>query len=263
MKLCVLASGSTGNCVFIRSGPTSILVDAGLSARNTEGKLAEIGVGLDDIQAICLTHEHSDHICGLKAMGGRRGIAVYANRGTVEAIEAKGKIRGLPWKIFTTGSPFEVGALRIEPFSVPHDAFEPVGYLVHGQSATGEAIRMGIVTDMGMATELIRQRLRDCHALVLEANHDETLLRDAQRPWALKQRIAGRQGHLSNAQSLALLADIASPALRTVFLAHISSDCNTPDRALLCVRKGLGVLGYERIVIEPTWPERVSGVCEI
>lgn len=263
MKLCVLASGSSGNSVFVSSGGTRILVDAGLSARNTERKLCEIGVALSDIQAICLTHEHTDHTVGLDMLTRRHAIPVYANRGTADALTARGKATGAMWKIFTTGAPFDIGDVRMEPFSVPHDAYEPVGYVAHGKTPAGSDTRIGIVTDMGMATELIRQRLKTCQALVLEANHDETLLQNALRPWSLKQRISGRQGHFSNTQALALLAEIAHPALRAVFLAHLSSDCNTPEHALNCVRDGLRARGHAHIAIEPTYPREISRLFEL
>ncbi len=263
MKLCVLASGSSGNCVFVSSGRTRILVDAGLSARNTANKLEQIGVAPRDIHAVCLTHEHGDHTVGLAALARQHGLPVYANAGTAEALANNGRTAALSWKIFTTGAPFEAGELRLEPFAVPHDAYEPVGFIVHGKTPDGQPARIGIVTDMGMPTELIRQRLRACHALVLEANHDETLLRNAVRPWSLKQRIAGRHGHLSNSQALQLLAEIAHPALRTVFLAHISADCNTPERALHCVREGLRTQGHGHIAVEPTFPRQISRLIEI
>ncbi len=262
MKLCVLGSGSTGNCIFACSGHTRLLIDAGLSAKNTAGKLDEIGVALDDIQAVCLTHEHSDHTRGLRVLCGRHDIPVYANAGTVDALEARGHVAGVHWNVFTTGEPFTVGDIRVEPFPVPHDAYEPVGFVLSAPQADGALVRIGIVTDMGMATELVRQRLKECHALVLEANHDDTLLQHAQRPWSLKQRITGRQGHFSNAQALALLTEVAHPALHTVFLAHLSSDCNNPDQALHLVRDGLGGSGHGQTVVQMTWPQRISQVWE-
>lgn len=253
LKLCVLASGSSGNCIYVASHSTGILVDAGLSCRETLRRLDEAGLDASSIHAICLTHEHSDHRSGLVALQRKIGVPLYANMGTVDAIEQLGKTSGLSWNVFATGSPFEIGDLCIEPFSVPHDSYEPVGFVVSANAA-----RIGIVTDMGVATGVVRQRLRDCHVLVIEANHDEDLLKDADRPWSLKQRIMSRQGHLSNSQAGELIAGIAGPHLRTVFLAHLSSDCNTPDLAVNAVREALASNNHAHVDVRLTYQGRAS-----
>ena len=140
---------------------------------------------------------------------------------------------------------------------MPHDSYDPVGYCV----SSGEA-RIGVVTDMGLATGLVRERLRSCQAVVVEANHDEHLLRDAERPWSLKQRIAGRQGHLSNAQAGELLADIAGPGLTTAYLAHLSSDCNRPDLACRAVSDALGS-DNRHVSVRLTYADRSSEMLSI
>jgi phosphoribosyl 1,2-cyclic phosphodiesterase len=231
LRLSILASGSSGNCIYVGSEQTGILVDAGLSCRQIAQRLEAIGVPVDGIQAVCVTHEHDDHKSALGILQRRLGVSLYANAGTIEAIERDSKLRGLQWNVFTTSSPFTIGDLALDPFPVPHDSYDPVGFVV-----TNGTARVGIVTDMGMATTVVRARLRDCGALVIEANHDEALLRDSPRPWSLKQRIAGRQGHLSNQQAADLLAEIRGPALRHVFLAHLSTECNRPDLALKRIR---------------------------
>ncbi|NQT94658.1 MAG: MBL fold metallo-hydrolase, partial [Lentisphaerae bacterium] len=223
ITLCVLGSGSTGNCMYVGSPATHILVDAGLSGKETVRRLEEIGADPSDLSAICVTHEHDDHTACLGILHRRLGLDLYGNAGTVDALKRNPKHRDLPWNVFQTGAPFAVGDLIVEPFSVPHDAYDPVGFVVRSGSES-----VGIVTDMGMATGLVRERLRGCRALVLESNHDSGLLRDADRPWSLKQRIAGRQGHLSNEQTGILLAEIAGPQLDTVCLAHLSEECNRP-----------------------------------
>ena len=189
LKLCVLASGSSGNCIYVGSEATGILIDAGLSCRETLRRLEDAGVDASGIRAICLTHEHSDHRSGLATLQRRLGVPLYANRGTADAIEQDGGKDALAWNIFATGSPFPIGDLILEPFSVPHDSYEPVGFTVSAGGA-----RVGIVTDMGVVTGLVRQRLMNCQLVVIEANHDEDMLKGADRPWSLKQRIMGRQG---------------------------------------------------------------------
>jgi phosphoribosyl 1,2-cyclic phosphodiesterase len=258
VKLCVLASGSSGNCVYVASASTAILIDAGLSGRETARRLEGIGAGMADVRAVCLTHEHADHRGGIGVLHRRHGLALYGNSGTIEAVESDPRLKGLEWNVFTTGSAFEVGDLRLEPFPVPHDSYDPVGFVV----SCGDA-RAGVVTDMGMPTGAIRERLRDCGLLVVEANHDEALLRDADRPWALKQRIRSRQGHLSNQQACEMLCAIAGPGLRTVFLAHLSSDCNQPDLALKAVQGALHGCGHRHVDVKLTYPDRVSETAEL
>lgn len=255
MKICVLASGSSGNCAFVASESTRILIDAGLSGRETTGRLEQIGESLEDIRAICFTHEHSDHIAGLGVLHARFGMGLYANGGTIESVGRDPKLRDLEWRVFTTGAGFQIGDLNIEPFAVCHDAYEPVGFIVSSGSA-----RAGIVTDIGVATHLVRERLRGCHVLVIESNHDESLLANARRPWRLKQRIAGRQGHMSNQRAAEMIAEVASPDLLCVFLAHISLDCNRPDLALNTALKALKKQGCSHVKVALTCADRISEV---
>jgi phosphoribosyl 1,2-cyclic phosphodiesterase len=182
------------------------------------------------------------------------GVPVYANSGTIEALERGGRPTGVGWKVFTTGQSFQIGDLTIAPFSVPHDAYDPVGFVV----ADGAGARAGIATDIGTATSLVRERLRDCGVVVIESNHDEQMLRDAARPWHLKQRIAGRQGHLSNRQAGELLAELAGSSTQAVFLSHLSSACNTPQIALQTVTTILSNHGLASVAVHLTYPDRVS-----
>jgi phosphoribosyl 1,2-cyclic phosphodiesterase len=258
LKLCVLASGSAANCIYVASEQTSILIDAGLSGAETARRLSGIGVDPDAIHAICVTHEHNDHCSALSALHRRHHAALYANSGTIEAIERDDKRRGLPWQVFTTGSPFHIRDLCVAPFSVPHDSYDPVGFVVSAGSA-----QLGIVTDMGTATALIRERLKPCCAIVVECNHDPALLRNSKRPWALKQRIAGRQGHLANDQTGELIASIAGPRLRTVLLAHLSTECNRPELAMRAVQDVLRQSGHAHIAVRLTYPDRVSDVVSV
>lgn len=255
LRICVLGSGSKGNCTYVASASTAVLIDAGLSGKETARRLEAIGCGLEQIRAICISHEHSDHTAGLKVLHAKHGIPVYANAGTAEGLRREDRFQELTWKIFTTGSAFAVGDLQIEPFSVPHDAYDPVGFIVNGARA-----RVGVVTDMGVPTHLIRERLRSCGAVVVEANHDERMLQEAERPWHLKQRILGRQGHLSNEAAAAMLAEIAGPTLRQVFLAHISDECNREELAVRTATNRLAERGHGHVRVCATFSDRVSEV---
>jgi phosphoribosyl 1,2-cyclic phosphodiesterase len=253
LKICVLGSGSGGNCTYVASERTAILVDAGLSARETGRRLAAIGVAAESIAAVCFTHEHSDHTAGLAVLQRRGGLELYANSGTIEGIEQRNGRGELRWNVFTTGESFLIGDLVLEPFSVPHDAYDPVGFVIRAGAA-----RAGIVTDMGAVTGLIRERLRPCHAIVVESNHDEGLLRDAERPWHLKQRIFGRQGHLSNDHAAELVGEIASAHLDVVFLAHLSAECNRPDLALKVALAALRKRGITSVTVKVAPADAVS-----
>jgi len=235
-----------------------MLIDAGLSYRKLSQRLESIGEDIGALDAVCVTHEHDDHTCAIPVLHKRTDARLYSNSGTLDGMKRSDRLRDLPWQIFTTGQPFRIGDLEMGPFSVPHDAYDPVGFTVrHGDVA------VGVVTDMGMTTELIRQRLRTCRVVVVESNHDVDLLKNASRPWSLKQRISGRQGHLSNLQAAELLAEIAGNALETVFLAHLSPECNRPEVALREVRRALEKDTSIAIDVKLTYSERVSDVVTI
>lgn len=255
IKLCVLASGSSGNCTLIQHGQSALLIDAGLNAKEFERRLADAGCEPGHIAGICISHEHADHISGLGQLHQRHGLPVYTNRGTREALQRQESLAGLPSRIFETGHAFDIGPFRVEPFSVPHDAYEPVGFII-----TADGVRIGVVTDMGVATTLIRANLKNCRVVVVESNHDEKMLRDSRRPEYLKQRILGRQGHLSNHAAAGLLADIAGPQLHTVYLAHLSEECNRGEVALKTTKQSLAAAGHHHVDVRLTYPDRVSEI---
>jgi len=255
LQVCVLASGSSGNAIYVASDQTRLLIDAGLSARAITEKLNQIGVDIADINGICVSHEHTDHIAAVRVLQRRHEIPVYANSGTLEALRSRQQYHDLTAKIFTTGSAFNINDICIFPFPVPHDAYEPVGFRIEKDDTA-----VGVVTDLGMPTALVREKLRHCQAIIVESNHDEELLRISNRPWSLKQRIKGRQGHLSNTAAARLIADIASEQLEQVFLSHLSSDCNHPDTAHRTVSNILRNEGFDHIRIEMTYPDRISSI---
>ncbi|MDD4735572.1 MAG: MBL fold metallo-hydrolase [Kiritimatiellae bacterium] len=254
-RLCVLASGSSGNCVLASTDETTLLIDAGLSGRETARRLAAAGVDPERISGICVTHEHIDHTRGVAVMNQRHRIPLYANSGTVDGYLRMPNSRELPWNVFTTGTAFAIGDISVEPFSVPHDAYDPVGYVL-----SAGRTRVGVVTDMGMPTHLIREKLRDCDALVLESNHDELMLKQSARPWSLKSRISGRHGHLSNRLAAELLAELGGARLRRVYLAHISRDCNRHELALAETRGSLHVAGHRHVEVVCAYPDRISEI---
>ncbi len=258
LKICVLASGSTGNCTFIGTENTRILVDAGLSARRTAERLAAIGERPERLDAVCVSHEHGDHVTGLRVLQKKYGVDIYVNGGTLDALRARRKHDGMAFRQFTTGAPFAIGDLTLEPFMVPHDAYEPVGFIIHAGS-----LSVGVATDIGTVTGLVREKLRPCHAVIIEANHDDDLLHAADRPWTLKQRIRGNQGHLSNRAAAALIAEIAGPRLRHLFLAHMSADCNSPHHARTAVETALSGAGHTHISVELTGADGVSEILEL
>jgi len=257
LKVCVLASGSRGNCTFIATPTTRILVDAGLSGRETARRLSLLKILPEELDAILIGHEHSDHIQGLPVLAGRYAIPVYINRDTARATGEK-LARARTVKIFTNGHSWEIGDLTILPFSVFHDAQDPVGFIIR----QGE-ISVLVATDLGVPTRLVRERLKGNRVVILEANHDPDMLMNGDRPWRLKQRINSRQGHLSNQTAAELLAEETGQDLTDIFLAHLSQDCNHPDKALQVVREHLERKGRGHVRVRLTFQDRISEVVEI
>lgn len=226
---CPLASGSKGNCVYLGLGRTKILIDAGLSGRMTRQRLAEIGVDLSEIDAVLVTHEHTDHIAGLKTLAFKERIPVLANHETAKGIVET--FHDCPkFKIFSTGETFEFGDLEIHPFSIQHDTVDPVAFTVRF-----DGLKLGFCTDLGFATSLVRTKLRECDYLYLESNHQPSMVHASPRPEVYKQRVLGRTGHLSNEACGNLLAEVYHPGLKHVHLAHLSSECNSPQTAVQVV----------------------------
>lgn len=231
---CPLASGSRGNSIFFGTRNTKVLFDCGISGRATVKKLEEIGIDINDIDAIVVSHEHGDHIQGLKVLACKKGIPVLANSETAKGITDQ--LRDCPkFKIFSTGEAFEFGDLRIHPFSVPHDTSDPVAFTVKY-----DEIKVGICTDLGFVTSLVQKQLQDCDYLYIESNHDPELVYSCPRPNVYKQRVLSRSGHLSNEACGELLSEVWSPKLKHVHLAHLSGECNDPDLALKTVKEVLG-----------------------
>lgn len=247
VNLTILGSGSSGNCAYIETGETRILVDAGFSARQIRQRLAGIGRAPENLTAILITHEHSDHITGVAGLADKLGIPVYCNRPTKDEIERITRAKA-DFRLFATGAGFEIGDVAVETFSIPHDAQDPVGYLL--RTAGGN---VGFATDLGHVTRVVAERIRHAHVLVLESNHDIKMLQDCpHRPWSLKQRILGRHGHLSNEAAADCVADIMTENLRHLFLAHLSRECNKPELAQTVVQRRLTQIGATHVRLEMT-----------
>jgi phosphoribosyl 1,2-cyclic phosphodiesterase len=240
-RFTILGSGSKGNCAYLETDEVRLLIDAGLSARQIRQRLLDIGRAPESLTGILITHEHSDHIQGLLGLEKLR-IPVYCNRATRDAIEFQLKIR-LESRLFESGKAFDVGDLSVESFEIPHDAQDPVGFLVRTSTAN-----IGFLTDLGHATTLVVNRVKPARALVLEANYDVKLLQeDTRRPWSIKQRISGRHGHLSNEAAANAVQEIVSADLQHLFLGHLSQDCNRPELALKTVTGRLQALGASHV----------------
>jgi len=232
-SLTVLGSGSGGNCALVTSDRCRILIDAGFSARRISQRLQSLGIEPESLDGILLTHEHSDHIAGLKVFCGKFDVPVYCNSLTAEYLCREGIAKANRYKIFSTGSSFTIQDIDVQAFYVPHDAVDPVAFVLSSDYGS-----VGFLTDLGYAPKLARERIREVHTLVVETNHDEQRLQaDSKRPWSVKQRILSRHGHLSNEAAAALVADIAGENLRRVILGHLSRECNSPELALGAMRR--------------------------
>ena len=236
----MLGSGSAGNSSLVSTGHCKILVDGGLSARQLVLRLEQCGVTPDQLDGVLLTHEHGDHICGLEVLCRKFQVPIYANTLTAEAVRCGSALdEHRNWRIFRTGAEFSICDISIQTFSVPHDAVDPVGFLFHTGSRA-----LGYITDLGYATKMLVERLREVHTLVIETNHDEKLLQaDPYRPWPVKQRIMSRHGHLSNASAATVISELLPGKIERVVLGHLSRDCNTPDLAQTAVRSTCEKLG--------------------
>jgi phosphoribosyl 1,2-cyclic phosphodiesterase len=252
LHFAVLGSGSSGNSAVVCLGETRVLIDAGLSARQLDVRLGALGIDPDTIQAVVLTHEHGDHCGGLDVFCRKRNLPVYGTRDTCTVV-AEGMKSRVPWRKFEAGQSFEVGGLVFESFSVPHDAVDPVGFVIRDPDRD---TRVGVLSDVGQVTTLIRDRLQRIDTLFVEANYDETLLQnDTKRPWSTKQRISSRHGHLSNDQAAELIVSVASERLHRVLLGHLSRDCNAPDVAIRAISGALIKAGFSDVSVECACPK--------
>lgn len=240
MKVTILGSGSSGNAILVESGGTRLMVDAGFSGRDLERRLEIAGCQADSIDALLVTHEHGDHTRGAGVFARRWGTPLYLGERTHAACEpllnGSEEVRA-----YSCAAPVEIGELIVEPFLTIHDAVDPFAVTVT-ERATGE--KLGVATDLGRPNAAVRHALRDCDMLVLEANHDEILLRESPYPWSVKARIAGSHGHLSNRAAAELATGLTHSRLACVVLAHLSEKANEGALAADVVGEALEGAGF-------------------
>lgn len=234
MRLCSIASGSSGNCIYIGSDNHHLLIDAGISGKRIEAGLERLSVTGKELDGILLTHEHSDHVKGLGVLSRKYGIPIYTTPGTREAVKDMANLGRIDDALFHeihADEDFVLGDLKISPFHISHDAAEPVAYRV----ACGEK-KMAVATDLGVYTDYTIDHLKDLDVLLLEANHDIHMLQVGGYPYYLKQRIAGDLGHLSNESAGKLLCQVLHDDIKAVFLGHLSKENNYEELAYETVK---------------------------
>ncbi|MDD3155399.1 MAG: MBL fold metallo-hydrolase [Victivallaceae bacterium] len=238
IQIGILGSGSKGNSIAISSGSESILIDAGFSARELERRLNVEGMSIASVRAVLLTHEHSDHIQGGRVFCNRRKIAMYLSCRTGDYLADTGK---LPEQLclFEPGDTVGIGEFCCQPFSVRHDAADPVGFCIRHVSGA----RIGVATDLGELDNLAKARLSNCDVLVLESNYDRQMLVDSDRELRLKRRIMSRSGHLDNVAAAAGLRELVGARTKAVFLAHLSRECNRHELAMSLAHAALEAMG--------------------
>ena len=229
MRLCSIASGSSGNCIYVGTDNTHVLVDAGISGKKIQQGLNSLDLSTADLDGIMVTHEHSDHISGLGVIARKYEIPIYTTGGTADAMLRSGSLGKIPDGLIheiREDEPFYIRDLKVHPFTIPHDAAQPVGYRLEHQDKA-----VGIATDLGKFNQYIIDNLQNLDALLLEANHDVRMLQVGRYPYYLKQRILGDRGHLSNENAGRLLCRLLHDGMKAVFLGHLSKENNYEELA--------------------------------
>ena len=252
MRFCILGTGSSGNSALLATAGARILVDAGFSERRLGQLLAAAGTSLKQVDAVFLTHEHGDHCGGIEGLKRHPHLEIFANSATARAVQA-GLTYRPAWKTFTTGESFRFRDLEVDTFAVPHDAHDPVGFRFSSGPEHDLFERrhsLAWITDLGHAPDHVRERLRECDVVAVESNHCPRMLQeDPRRSWSTKQRISGRHGHLSNAATGELLASVASPRWRRIYLTHLSRDCNSPAAVAAALEPARSRLSCEFAIV--------------
>jgi len=248
MRCTILASGSKGNCVYLEGESGALLIDAGLSAKETLQRMDGASLEADQVRAVLVTHEHGDHVRGLDVLARRLSVPVYATEGTLHDFLFHRRTSGKPidTHVCRYHELFKVGDFSVEPFATSHDAAEPCGYIIRENDLT-----FGYCTDTGIITPHMLDLMRHCDALVLESNHCPEMLQNGPYPESLKRRIRSKKGHLSNPAAARCLQDLGKDTPQ-VILAHLSEINNTPARAMSGAREGLGLFFEEKTVVIAT-----------
>ena len=239
LEFASIASGSSGNCIYVASSHTRLLIDAGLSGKRIEAGLSELSLTGYDIDALLVTHEHNDHVDGVGIMSRRYDIPVYATEGTWENMPGKvGRIKPSNKNALYSGETLMINDLMIQPFPIPHDAAQPVGY-----SITDGSAKITVATDIGHITDEVRENIKDSNILLIESNHDVDMVKTGPYPYPLKQRVLSDFGHLSNDNCGKILGDVITDTLKYIFLGHLSKENNTPALAFETVKSRLEAEG--------------------
>lgn len=247
----MIGSSSFGNCAVLRTPQSTVLIDAGFSGKKIKENLATLGLSLSDIDAVFFTHEHTDHSKGVCGLSQAENLAFFANRATASEIERKQK-KKLDWLFFDTGTSFEFRDLRITPFEIQHDSADPVGFVFSCGESAGTQEKLAWLTDCGKITNIVRRAVANVDALVLEANYDEKMLSESERPLELKVRIRGAFGHLSNDAAADFLKNYDNDRLERLIFAHVSRECNACKIvAETCANAFRGARGTRSDVVDP------------
>ena len=259
-RFCPLFSSSSGNCTYIGAGRGGILIDAGVSAKRLEQALADREINPTSIEALFITHEHSDHIGGVRVFAARHKIPVYASAGTLRGMEQAGVCGGVDARELPLDTPIAVGEMSVTAFPTPHDTAGSTGYVV----TTSDGRTLAVATDMGTVTDRVRQVLCGCDAVLIESNYDQHMLEVGPYPYPLKQRIAAKTGHLCNDDCAAVLPTLVQSGVSHLFLGHLSPHNNLPVLAEQTAQNALNAAGLrpdvdyrlhiaERVGTPPVW----------
>ncbi len=238
-RYCPLFSGSSGNCLYVGSADGGILIDAGVSARRIETALRDRGIDPASIRAVLVTHEHSDHVAGLRVLTKRYPIPVFASQGTLEELLRAGRLGADNAFAVIDEQGIEVAGMEVTAFRTPHDSAESLGFCIH----TADDRRIAVATDMGYMPPLVRQALSGCDLVYIESNHDVRMLENGPYPYVLKKRILAKTGHLSNEACACELPALARTGTTRFVLAHLSVENNLPDLAFITARSALEAEG--------------------
>jgi phosphoribosyl 1,2-cyclic phosphodiesterase len=250
MRLIILGSGSSGNVLYIESGATSVLVDVGLSAKETARRMTEAGLDPTKLSAVVITHEHTDHVKGVRVFSSTAGVPVFMSEATRAVCNFPDDGEKIPWgETIASSEPFQIGSLNFYPFTIPHDGVDTFAVTVES-----EGVKIGAVTDLGYITQLVAERLRGATLVLIESNHDRDMLKVGPYPWSVKQRIASNIGHLSNDETARWIREDFDGQAEYLVLGHLSRQCNHPELARL---SALQALHYHGSLFFPRAEDRV------
>ncbi len=234
-----MGSGSSGNALYIESGATGVLVDAGLSAKETARRMTEAGIDPSRLSAIVVTHEHSDHVKGVRVMSKTTAAPVFISDATRAECRFPGEREDIHWgETISSSQPFQIGSLDFHPFTIPHDGIDTFAFTVES-----ERVKVAVVTDLGYITKLVAEKLRGSDLIIIESNHDRDMLKVGPYPWPLKQRIASNTGHLSNDETARWIREDFDGRAAYLVLAHLSRQCNHPELARVTALQALDAHG--------------------